>query len=244
MEGLEIHRPSTCCRAIIIARLRSGTARNTRAFDVVPGGRSTWLETTQHVWGQRAGFGPKFAMFAQKKKNMPEIRVDSCVVRNSLGLLEPFRASDSGQASSAGPGFLDQTWFRTDLFPATQNGPTAEPNPSHTCLSACHGYGARLVTGGAAMEPASQSRRGEHLPTSAVPAKGKLRRLAAKESAAANERADHRCVCPRTLAAREQAKPFLAQVLARRRMKLAASEFQRPPTSKARVTRRARAALG
>ena len=44
------------------------------------------------------------------------------------------------------------------------------------------------------------------------------------------------------LAAREEAGPFLARAAARRRMKLAASELQRPPTSRARTTRRAREA--
>ena len=44
------------------------------------------------------------------------------------------------------------------------------------------------------------------------------------------------------LAAREEAGPFLARAVASRRMKLAASELQRPPTSRARTTRRAREA--
>ena len=60
----------------------------------------------------------------------------------------------------------------------------------------------------------------------------------------ARKRADHRCVCAGMLAARDAAGPFLAGALARRRMKLALSIFQRPPTSRVRITSRARAALG
>ena len=78
----------------------------------------------------------------------------------------------------------------------------------------------------------------------AVPVRGKDRRLAAKERAAANDRsADHRCVYAEMLAARDEAGPFLARARVRRRMKLAASELQRPPTSRAKTTSRARAAL-
>ena len=87
-------------------------------------------------------------------------------------------------------------------------------------------------------------RRGESHSTFAVPARRKDRRLAAKEGAAANDRsADHRCVYAEMLAARDEAGPFLARALARRRMKLVASELQQPPTSMARTTSRARAAL-
>ena len=95
------------------------------------------------------------------------------------------------------------------------------------------------------MESAKRSlRTGEAPSTFAVPARGKDRRLAAKERAAANDRsADHRCVYAGLLAARDEAGPFLARALARRRMKLAASKLQRPPTSMARTTGRARAAL-
>ena len=95
------------------------------------------------------------------------------------------------------------------------------------------------------MKSANKSpRRGEFPSTFAVPARGKDRRLAAKERPAANDRsADQRCVYAEILAAREKAGPFLARALARRRMKLAASELQRSPTSRARTTSRARAAL-
>ena len=137
-ERLEIHRPSTCCQAINIARFRNGAARNTPAFDVVLGAVRHGWKRLNMFRGTVCGVLPLCSLKG-KKKTCPRFEWTArnpCVARNSLGLLEPFKiASDSTQASSAGPGFLVQNWFRTDLFPAMQNGPTAEPNPSHTCLS-------------------------------------------------------------------------------------------------------------
>ena len=90
---------------------------------------------------------------------------------------------------------------------------------SWQAFAAKDGEGMRLATGGEAMESASSSRRrGESPSTLAVPARGKDRRLTAKEHAAANDRsADHRCVYAEMLAARDEAGPFLARALARRR---------------------------
>ena len=64
---------------------------------------------------------------------------------------------------------------------------------------------------------------------------------AGSEKAAANEKsADHCCVYAAILAARDGAGPLLARAVGRTRMKLAASELQRPavhPTAPHRATR-------
>ena len=77
----------------------------------------------------------------------------------------------------------------------------------------------RLANGGETVESANRSqRRGESPSTFAVPARGKDRTLAANERAAASDTsADHRCVYAEMLAARDEAGPFLARALARRR---------------------------
>ena len=104
--------------------------------------------------------------------------------------------NNNNNQQRAGP-FQTSRFFLPRTFTVRRSGPSAEPSAGTGSRQAfaAKACGWQMVEK-QCMDPASRSlRRGESPPTFTVPAKGKARRLAAKEHAAANDKnADHRCV--------------------------------------------------